>query len=128
MNKSDLKVGDVVSLNGSKAPLVVESLGQSPEAIAENPKAQLCWLDLDGRIQREVLDSSLLVPWTPPAEKPDHFPKVLEIVAEAMKRVGIDSTPDSEGAFAVDDRGNPFVRTCDPATAPQRPWTADQKP
>lgn len=123
MNKSDLKIGDVLSLTGSKAALVVESLG-----VLESSKVQVCWLDLDGHLQREVLESALFVAWTPPAEKPDHFPKVLEIVAEAMKRVGIDSTPDSEGAFAVDDRGNPFVRTCDPATAPQRPWTADQKP
>ena len=119
MNKSDLKIGDVVCLNGSKAALVVESLGQSPEAIAENPKAQLCWLDLDGRIQREVIDCALLVAWTPPAEKPDHFPAVLSIVTEAMKRVGIDSTA-PDGAFEVDHRGSP-----QPGTRSQRPWTAE---
>jgi hypothetical protein len=79
-------------LNGSKAALVVESLGQSPEAIAENPKAQLCWLDLDGHIQREVIDCALLVQWTRPEEKPDHFPELMAILSEAMKRGGIDST------------------------------------
>jgi hypothetical protein len=124
MNKSDLKIGDVVCLNGSKAALVVESLGVSPEAVAESSKVQVCWLDLDGHLQREVLEFSLLVPWTPPAEKPDHFPEVMAILSEAMKRVGIDS-PAPDGAFEVDHRGSP---ECSPATAPQRPWTADQTP
>lgn len=121
MNKTNLKVGDVVSLNGSKAPLVVESLGASPEAVAASSKVLVCWLDLDGHLQRELLESSILVAWTPPAEKPDHFPAVLSLVSEAMRRVGI--APD--GAFEVDHRGSPEFT---PATAPQRPWTADQKP
>jgi hypothetical protein len=126
MNKSDLKIGDVVCLNGSKAPLVVESLGQSPEAIAESPKALLCWLDLDGRIQREVIDCALLVQWTRPEEKPDHFPEVMAILSEAMKRMGVDSTsvaPECcDGAFEVDHRVSHENQ------APQRPWTADQTP
>jgi hypothetical protein len=122
MNKSDLKIGDVVCLNGSKAPLVVESLGQSPEAIAENPKAQLCWLDLDGRIQREVIDCALLVQWTRPEEKPDHFPEVMAILSEAMKKIGVDSSA-PDGSFEVDNRGAP--QQDEPAKAPQRPWTSD---
>jgi hypothetical protein len=119
MNKSDLKIGDVVCLNGSKAPMVVESLGMTP-----TDKVQVVWLDLDGHVQREVLDPLLLDSWTSPAEKTDHFPEVMAILSEAMKRVGIDS-PAPDGAFEVDHRGSP---ECSPATAPQRPWTADQTP
>lgn len=96
MNKSDLKVGDVVSLNGSKAPLVVESLGASPEAVAASSKVLVCWIDLDGHLQRELLESSILVAWTRPEEKPDHFPEVMAILSEALKRIGVDSTPDQK--------------------------------
>lgn len=128
MNKSCLKVGDVVSLNGSKAALVVESLGGSPEAVEESTMLRVCWLDLDGHMQHEVLESSLLVPWTPPAEKPDHFPEVMAILSEAMKRVGIDSTA-PDGAFEVDHRGSPqsvdATTPPRPGTRPQRPWTAE---
>jgi len=121
MNKSDLKIGDVLSLNGSKAALVVESLG-----VLESSKVQVCWLDLDGHLQREVLESALFVAWTPPAEKSDHFPEVMAILSEAMKRMGVDSTsvaPECcDGAFEVDHRVSHENQ------APQRPWTADQTP
>lgn len=118
MNKTDMKIGDVVSLNGSKAALVVESLGQLP-ALQTSDKVQVVWLDLDCRIQRDVLDCSLLSCWTPPPEKPDHFPAVMSVLSEAMTRIGVPSEPDALRAPAPEES---VKRT---ASVPQRPWTSD---
>jgi hypothetical protein len=118
MNKSDLDIGDVVCLRGSKAPLVVESLGMVPD---EDCMAKVVWLDFDGHVQREVFDSLLLDAWTPTAEKTDHFPEVMKLLGEAMKRVGREPPPGE--AFEVDHRGAPQQDA--PPFPPQCPWTSD---